>query len=272
MTVTQLEDGFGPLDHKHENVHASVVGMAVDYLSRLADIRLGVDDGPVRLAGEVFRASLLGARRLTDSGTHASAQEDAGRALLSLNILEQEDGTAAFAMDDDAVRIACQLATYDVARRVGPAWYNPESTLCAPDETTTSHFLTMVGRSQDFFEDYGPVLEVGFVFVDEDDEDVRTDGGRGGYSIYVDSGDGDFLTEDTLWDFKVSASKPSKDHLLQLVMYYLMGKQSGLPQFATQTHVGVFNPRMNAVYRLAVDEVPAEVLEIVRRDVIGYEG
>ncbi|WP_143024924.1 hypothetical protein [Microbacterium sp. cf332] len=267
--MTQLEDGLGALDHKRENVHASIVGIAVDYLSRLADIRLGVDDGPVKLAGEVFRASLLGARRLTDSGTHSSAKEDAARAILSLNILEHEDGTAAFVIDDDAARIACQLATYDVALRAGPAWYNPESTLRAPDETATSHILSMVERSQDFFEDYGPILEVAFVFVDEDEFEA---GGRGGYSIYVDSGDGDFLTEDTLWDFKVSALKPNKDHTLQLVMYYLMGKQSGLPQFATQTHVGIFNPRMNAVYRLAVEDVPAEVLETVRRDVIGYEG
>ena len=226
----------------------------------------------MKLAGEVFRPSLLGARRLGDSGTHASAKDDAARALLSLNILEHEDGTAAFAMDDDSARIACQLATYDVALRAGPAWYNPESTLCAPDETTTSHILTMVERSQNFLEDYGPVLEVGFVFVDEDDEDVRADGGRGGYSIFVGSGDGDFLTEDTLWDFKVSASRPNKDHTLQLVVYYLMGQQSGLPQFGTQTHVGIFNTRMNIVFRLAVDDIPDDVLEIVRRDVIGYEG
>ena len=87
-----------------------------------------------------------------------------------------------------------------------------------------------------------------------------------------DSGDGAFLTKDTLWYSRASVSKPSKDHLLQLVMYYLMGKQFGLPRFATQTHVGVFNPRMNAVYRWAVDEVPAEVLEIVWQEVIGPQG
>ena len=29
LKLTQLDDGFGALDHKRENVHASVVGMAV---------------------------------------------------------------------------------------------------------------------------------------------------------------------------------------------------------------------------------------------------
>ncbi|MEB4613271.1 hypothetical protein [Leucobacter sp. M11] len=275
LTVTQFDDGFGVLDHKIENQHPSTVGIAVDYLSRLADIRLGIDDSPVRLASEAVRGSLLGARSPRDSGTHASTKEEAAHAALNLNMLEHEDGSATFVMDDDAVRIACELASDDAALGAGPAWSNSDNTLRAPDETTTSHILTMVERSQDFFEDHGPGWDVGFFFVEEDDEEVdevHADRGRGGYNVLFDSGDGEFLTRDILWSFRASASKPSMDHLLHLMMYYLMGKQSGLPRFATQTHVGVFNPRMNAVYRLAVDEVPAEVLEIVRRDVIGYEG
>ena len=31
-----------------------------------------------------------------------------------------------------------------------------------------------------------------------------------GYTSIIDSGDGDFLTEDTLWDFKVSKQLPQK--------------------------------------------------------------
>lgn len=231
LTVTQFEDGCGVLDHKLENQHPSTVGMAVDYLSRLSDIRLGPDDSPLQLASEAIRGSLLGARRPGESGTYAcTKEEEAAQAALSLNLLEHEDGSATFVMNDDAVRIARELATYDVALRAGPAWYNPESTFCAPDETTTSNILTMVERCQDFFEAYGPILEVGFFFVDEDDEEEeRADGGRGGYNILFNSGDGEFLTEDTLWSFKTSASKANKYHLLQLVMYLLMGKQSGLP-------------------------------------------
>ena len=41
MTVVELEDGHpSPLDLKVENIHASLVGMAVDYLVRLS---LGTD-------------------------------------------------------------------------------------------------------------------------------------------------------------------------------------------------------------------------------------
>ena len=49
----------------------------------------------------------------------------------------------------------------------------------------------MVNRALDFFNKYGPVIKDGFKFI-------------GGYTETITTGDGDFLTEDTLWDFKVS--------------------------------------------------------------------
>ncbi|MBD8519222.1 hypothetical protein, partial [Plantibacter sp. CFBP 8804] len=148
LTATQLEDEHGVLDHKQENVHASVVGLAVDYLSRLARIRVGAGEEAARAAVDVFRASLMGAQRITDSGGYPSAVEDARQAVLSLNINEYEDSTVGYAIDETAALIACQLATYDVALRAGVGLYNPESTLRAPDEVTTAHILVMVHRAE----------------------------------------------------------------------------------------------------------------------------
>lgn len=68
-----------------------------------------------------------------------------------------------------------------------------------------------MNRGIKFFDQYGPITLDGFVFV-------------GGYTDIVSSGDGDFLTKDTLWDFKVSKDKPKSAHTLQLLMYYIMGK------------------------------------------------
>lgn len=267
LTATQLEDEHGVIDHKQENVHASVVGLAVDYLSRLARIRVGAGEEAARAAVDVFRASLMGAQRITDSGGYPSAVEDARQAVLSLNINEYEDSTVGYAIDETAALIACQLATYDVALRASVGLYNPESTLRAPDEVTTAHILVMVHRAERFFAEHGPIVADGFIFMNEVQHAADE---RGGYTDLVDSGDGDFLTEDTLWDFKVSASKPTKDHVLQLLMYFLMGKQSGLPEFEALTHVGIFNPRLNVVYRLAVVDVPPEIIDTIRYDVIGY--
>lgn len=53
-------------------------------------------------------------------------------------------------------------------------------------------------------------------------------------------------------------------------MYYLMGKKSAQPEFQTITRLGVFNPRLNTVYRIKVAKIPDEVVSEVGRDVIGY--
>lgn len=266
FSVEQLDDGLGALDIKQENLHASTVGAAVDYLSRLALVRTTPASATLEVA-DVFRASLRGAQRISEFTEHATVTSEAMIALGELNITDLADGTVMFDLDKTAVQVACQLETYDVGLRAGVQLYNPVSSSRTPDALTTAHILAMVDRAKSFFAAYGPITADGFVFVDGDE---LLAGGRGGYTDMVDSGDGDFLTADTLWDFKVSASKPTKDHTLQLLMYFLMGKQSGMPEFTTQTHVGIFNPRLNTVHRLAVAEVPADVIQIIRRDVIGH--
>lgn len=190
-------------------------------------------------AADVFSVSLLGAARLGQPGIAPSAHADAVRALLGLTVVEHVDGSVSYAVDEIAVCIACQLATYDVGLRAGASMCIPASTLLIPDAQTIMHVLAMVERSSAFFETYGTVTKDGFVFADRD---LAAPGDRGGYTDLVTSDDGDFLTADTLWDFKVSVSKPTKDHTLQLLMYFLMGRQSGLPEFAGLTHVGIRNP------------------------------
>ncbi len=115
----------------------------------------------------------------------------------------------------------------------------------------------MVARSSSLFADYGGVTMHGFTF-------------DGAFTDIVTAGDGDFLTADTLWDFKVSVRPPTSAHTLQLLMYYLMGVRSGQPQFDGICHLGIFNPRLNTVHRIAVADVPPSVQAEVSRDVIGY--
>jgi hypothetical protein len=53
-------------------------------------------------------------------------------------------------------------------------------------------------------------------------------------------------------------------------MYWLMGLHSGAPEFARVKNLGVFNPRLNAAYRIAVSEIHDDVVREVEKDVIGY--
>lgn len=159
-------------------------------------------------------------------------------------------------IDVNSIAAACTLASFDVGYRKTPALYNPDAP-SIPDAITTDHIATMVERTLSFFRTCGPITRDGFTF-------------DGGYTDLVTAGDGDFLTADTLWDLKVSVSGPKKEHTLQILMYLLMGLRSGQPAFRSITHLGVFNPRLNAAYRIALDDIPPEVLPTVSQDVIGY--
>ncbi|MGT2637951.1 hypothetical protein ACVRWL_09295 [Streptococcus ratti] len=85
-------------------------------------------------------------------------------------------------------------------------------------------------KQKEHREQYGPIVKDGFTL-------------EGGYTDTITAGDGDFLTADTLWDFKVSKTKPTKDHTLQLLIYYLMGIQSVHPEFQSITKLGIYNPK-----------------------------
>lgn len=93
---------------------------------------------------------------------------------------------------------------------------------------------------------------------------------EGGYTGYVATGDGDFLTDDTLWDFKVSKQKLQNKYTLQLLMYWRMGLHSVHPEYRNVKYLGIYNPRMNVVYRLDVNNIPADVISTVETEVIGY--
>lgn len=212
-----------------ENIHSSLVGLAVDYMTRY------IMGTPIE---EAFKISLLGSNIINDS-------KYAHKLLHNIN-----------GLDNKSIYNACKLVGYDVCFRAGPMAYKDVKTIEANDETI-SNIRIMVNRSTKFFEKYGPIIKDGFTF-------------KGGYTKIIDSGDGDFLTSDTLWDFKVSSSAPKSQHTLQLLVYYLMGKNSVHKEFDNIEKLGIFNPRLNCVFLKKINEIPKDVIENVSKEVIGY--
>ena len=227
FTVTTLDDGQGL--NPEESIVASLVGTAVDYLSRYMD---GTS------VEEAFEISLLGARAMRMEAKVFGLLDDVKE------------------LDDLSIIKACQLAGFDSAFRAGPLAYRPVEKI-VPDQATIANIRIMVERSLSFFNAFGPVTADGFTM-------------EGAYTATITTGDGDFLTKDTLWDFKVSTNKPNKDHTLQLLIYYLMGRRSIHPEFQTIEKLGIFNPRQNTIYQLPISDISDEVIKEVETVVIGY--
>ena len=222
-----------------ENVSPAVIGMAVDYLTRFA---MGSD------VSKAFYISLKGAFLAEKMYNQKNAIKKANRLLNEIQFI-----------DDKAVVCACKLVTYD-------SWFrNPMSAMMSngadgvnPNMETIKNIKIMVERSVEFWKDYGPIVKDGFTFEPN------------GYTNVVNSGDGDYLTADTLWDFKVSKSKPNSKHILQLLMYWIMGQHSGQDIYKNIDKLGIFNPRLNTIYLLYMNNVPKEIIETIENEVICY--
>lgn len=223
-----LGDGAEALNPE-ENVHASLMGLAVDYMTRFMS---GAS------AEDAFKISMMGAR-LIGEGTKA------------LKMMASIKG-----LDDASLTNALKLSGFDVCFRAGIMGYKPVDEI-NPDKSTIQNVRTMVERSLHFLEVYGPKILDGFTF-------------EGGYTDTVSTGDGDFTTSDTLWDFKVSKMPVKKEHTLQLLMYWRMGLHSIHPEFQGIKYLGIYNPRLNEVCRIAVDDIPEDVITEVETGVIGY--
>ena len=218
--------------NESENISANIIGMAVDYLTRFM-----LDND----AESAFSISRKGARSV---GMLTKADQ----------LIQRIKG-----LDDSSVEAACKLVGFDVCYRAGKEHYKPIESI-NPDQKTVENIRIMVYRSIVFWNKFGPVVRKNVDF-----GTIRT-------KKQIITGDGDFLTRDTLWDFKVSKNPPKSEHTLQLLIYYILGMSLKKTTFAKVTQLGIFNPRLNIAYTYQVNQIPNEILEIVSHDVIGDTG
>lgn len=211
----------------NENIHYSLVGLTVDYMTRFI---MGASPE------DAFEISLLGALIINEKGKAET-------------LLKGIHG-----LDDMSIANACKLTGYDVCCRASVEEYRPVQDI-EPNKDTIFNIHTMINRSVEFWKEYGPLVKTGFTF-------------EGGYTDIVSCGDGDYLTKDTIWDFKVSKNAPNSKHTLQLLMYYIMGCHSIHIEFQSVQSIGVFNPRLNSVYSLDVSQISPAVIDEVSEIVL----
>jgi hypothetical protein len=254
--VINLKDG--KTLNSHENIHATYIGLTVDYLTRFC---MGTN------LIESFKISLHGTLIAEKFGKIPYAKENAQKYLSEIK-----------GLDDLSIVSACKLTSFDI-------WYrHPRAALTAlthndinPDPSTIQNIRTLTERSIAFWKDNGPLIGDGFDFYPViKDKDIykkmmeTKSGSYGGYTSVVNTGDGDFLTEDTLWDLKVLKSEPKPEHTLQLLMYWIMGKHSGQNIYKNISKIGIYNPRLNKRYTLDMNKVSENTIKAVEKDVICY--
>lgn len=240
--ITEKDDGN---ILQSENISPSLVGTVVDYMTRY--MVCGSKE-------EAFFISIMGYKRKIMLKGKMAVLEDFENKTDAMSLCKNIRN-----LTDKSIISACRLATYDIWVRNPMVAMARDIPFVEPDMQTIQNIRTMVERSLAFFEEYGKITANGFNF--------ETDG----YTDLVTSGDGDFLTKDTLWDFKVSKSKPSSDDILQIIMYYYMGKHSKKSIFDDIQYIGIFNPRLNTVYRFKMDNIFPKFKKIIETKIIGYK-
>lgn len=235
--IQQLSDE--KLLNKNENIHPTVIGMAVDYLTRFVMSKNVL---------ESFKISCMGAQIAEELFNKKKSLKTAIKLIYNIK-----------GLDNKSIISACKLTTFDMWVR------NPLGALKAkgvnetnPDADTIENIRIMIDRSIKFWNNNGPIIKDGFTF------------NPNGYTKTVDSGDGDYLTKDTLWDFKVSKSNPNSKNTLQLLMYWIMGQHSGNKIYKKIDKLGIFNPRLNKIYTLNISNISPEIIKEVEINVIGY--
>lgn len=256
MEKIKLDDGV--ILNEHENVHGSIIGMSVDYLTRFIMGAEGVDAFHYSLNG-AFCAGLEGMDNAYD---------------IAFDFLEDIKG-----LDDKSIVSACKLVTFDVwYRNPIAAMYSKDYSETEPDNDTIQNIRILVNRSLTFFEKFGPIVKSDFNFNPEVENKelynhmMETGKGTyGGYTSFVSKGDGDFLTDDTMWEFKVTKTNPNSKQTMQLLMYWIMGLHSNQWIYKNIRKLGIFNPRHNAVYLYHIGKVPLEYIRFIEDKVIRYD-
>lgn len=239
MQTQYFKDGKTLADY--ENISPVLVGLTVDYLTRLA-----VFNAP----NKAFHISLLGAKCYDDYFETGDATEQ-------LQELIDIIGSAEYI--DTAITAAVQACVYDQFFREGierKEIYKP-----VPNRDTIHNIATMVERGVTFLKEHASYNKI-----------YDFDTFQGGYTEKISYGDCDYVTDAALVDFKVYRSNFTKNHTLQLLMYWRLGKHSiHKSAFNDIKSLVLFNPRRNLASFINTDDVPDDIIKIVDHDLIGYE-
>ncbi|XZI53690.1 hypothetical protein ACSW9K_09695 [Clostridium perfringens] len=228
FNITILDDNI-KLNEK-ENIHSSLVGLAVDYMTRYS---IGT---PIN---EAFKISIMGASII-------------GESKFAQKLIEEIEG-----LDDNSIVNACKLVGYDVCCRAGIIGYKPVQNI-NPDKDTIDNIRYMIKRSLKFIEIYGPIIKDGFTFeggytnlVSKGDGDFLTKSTLWDFKVST-------------------KNPTNAHTLQLLMYYLMGINSTNKKYFKDVEKLGIFNPRLNSVYLLEIKKISSEIIKEISEKVIGY--
>ena len=223
---------------KHDRVDPAIMGVGVDYMSRW-----------------LMSADFEGAFITPLSGAHIISELSGDNYHIE-RAAELSDIIKYTRNKQARYESVLRLCAYDQIARGGGVLVNIDEV--NPEDTDIAVMERLVKRVLKFLDKFGPIVLDGFNF-------------DGGYTDTITHGEGDFLTDNTLWDMKTIRRDIGPYHTLQLLMYWRMGLRSQHRElFRGIQFLGIYNPRSNKIHRCPTSNIPQDAIDLTDFELIGY--
>lgn len=165
-------------------------------------------------------------------------------------------------LTQENIKLVTRLCLFEHSFR-GNEYIDPLKENIEINTLTCDHIKTMLNRANNFFNKFGqPVLTQYKCSITTSLKE----------KTYVEIyGDGDYLLQDALVDFKVSKNGPTQDYVRQLLIYYigLVGKDLKKKKVKREEikYLIIFNPRLDMFYKLDLESISEASLGEVNKNI-----
>lgn len=149
---------------------------------------------------------------------------------------------------------ALKLSSYESYYRVGS-----KSEVKPANKETIKNIEIMIERIKSFLKEQKEIINVAGEL-------------DGAYTNKIHKGEYDILTKNALIDIKIRKTNATSRDLLQIIIYYLMGRKSmDKKHFNDIERLMIYNPRLNRIYYIDVEDLSDELISLIEKEIIGYE-
>ena len=149
LELLEPDDGSSAVDASAENLSPSLIGRAVDYLTRLTRLRASSSGELANAVIATSDISLSGAEIIQSARPASAALRRSAIALADLNVAEEAEDQWRVLLDETSAKAACLLCSFDVGFHAGPAMWDPLKP-AVPDGPTIHHIIAMVEHAQGY--------------------------------------------------------------------------------------------------------------------------